>query len=306
MSSHAPRSTVPQPEVAESSEVQRAQIKARADAKRLRDAYIKLLENELEVPRDPALVGGSMCWWHHEIREPIIALRHTEIERILERKNHTYELADVKEAAWLVFEAVQDSLFAFEGTDHAVPDRVFLWRLQSLAKNTLLEFFGHNPSVRAIQVDAAGLTPLTVCFGHRERAAVEVVAGVRNLPGIKRVPRKEIRARAWQSIARGELLILPGELYSFGDGCGRVHRESESPEKLFKRYCDRCATDSGNKQRKLERSFWTEKQARSDGRGLAECVCGEMFESTRANQKRCLDCRRAHRVRVRNAETEAE
>jgi hypothetical protein len=182
------------------------------------------------------------------------------------------------------------------GFDGAVPGHTHLWRLQTMAKRALLSVVGSASAVRAVQEEAAGRRPLTLCIGHFQRHALEAAVGMKLLPA------SELRVRAWELIEQDKLGPLPGESWSGGDGCARAHLESASRTRLFKCYCNSCAKGSGNRQRALERRFWALAEGRRGGRGSDYCsACGAEFTSTRPDQVRCEDCRRGHRSAVRKA-----
>jgi hypothetical protein len=247
------------------------------------------LRRELENPQPALAIGGAMCW-AYDLDEAIPVLRRSQIEYELGLARRTDSVEAIRETAIPVLAAVHEKLAHFAGTDLPVFDRLTPWRLQAMAKVVLLDRLGEAPAVRAVQREAAGERPLTICFGHTARLAYEAMAGVKGLPT------REVRARA-RGAAVARDLRLPAEFYSHGDGCGRVHPESQSPHRLFKLYCARCAKLAGNRQRDVERRAWADLEGRSIGKGTHECPCGKRFQSTRTGQFRCPDCRQLHRQR---------
>jgi hypothetical protein len=261
-------------------------------AQQIRELDLDLLERELHRPAEPLAIGGPMCSWY-AIENPIAILRTTEVEALLAAYNRhdgslTYSPDEIRNAAIAVFGVVEERLRPFRLADAPVHAHTYPWRLQAMAKNALADIEATNVAVRAIQDDATGGRPLTICVGRFHRHALEAPLG------IKGVPAKELRARAIEAIRAGKLRRLPGISRSGGDGCARTHYESAEGEHLFKRYCDNCSKRAGNLQRALERNFWAIKDGRSGGRGTDSCsACGESFDSTRPNQKRCPEHRRS-------------
>jgi len=265
-------------------------------AQQIRELELTLLRIELEHPLAPLAIGGPMCW-SYDIDDAISVLRRTELEARLGLVPG-HKLEHVESAAYTVFVAVEDRLRSFAGTDAQVPSYLYPWRLQTMAKLALRDVLGKNSAVRAVQIDAAGGKPLTVCFGLSQRAAYEAVLGLTGLPTAK------LRQRTRDAIASQKIVRAPGISYSHGDGCGRTHHESRSHSRLFKRYCKHCTTGSSNRQKKLEREFWAEAHGKSRGGSPDTCsVCPETFERTRPNQKRCPRCQRNHRAPAIEAAT---
>lgn len=258
----------------------------------IREMEIRLLQLELERPLSPLAIGGSMCW-SYEIADAIVVLRRSQLEGQLGLVERRHSIDEVVEAARVVFAAVEDRLWIFFEADRPVHARTEPWRLQTLAKYALLERVGLVREVRAVQREAAGDAPLTVCFGRSQRSAYEVVVGAKGLPAAK-------LQRKARELAAARETALPGHSYSRGDGCGRAHFESTSPYRLLTRYCSRCAKQAGNRQRAIERRYWAEADGHAGGRGTDECTsCREKFESTRPNQRRCPKCRESHRPRAK-------
>jgi len=226
-----------------------------------------------------------MCW-AYPIEAEVAVLRRSQIEAQLHLRHQATE-AETVDAGRTIFAAVEDHLNGC-GFEIPVAWLTYVWRLQKMAKDALLDVLGQSSAVRAVQDNAAEGRPLTVCIGRGTRFAYEAALGLRGLPI------KDLRARAADAITAGKLMRLPSVSRSHGDGCGRVHLESESPYHLFSVYCDRCASSSGNKQRKLERRFWAEKYGKL--LGPARCACGKQYTRSRTNQTRCPDCQRIHRV----------
>jgi hypothetical protein len=244
------------------------------------------LERELEVPLEPQMIGGGMCSLY-DIDDAIGVLRRTEIEARLGLP-HAHGVEEVTEAARVVFAAVEDRLTTFAEYDGRVPGHATLWRLQILAKKALYDVLGSVPGVRRVQVSVSHAWPLTVCFGLPRRLAYEAALGVRGLGA------HDLRDRAEKEIEKQEHFRLPRVSWSHGDGCHKAHPESRSLHHLLKAYCESCAKTSGNKQRRLEATFWAEKNGRPY-RGTDYCsVCGTSFEKTRPDQQRCPECRRLH------------
>lgn len=262
-------------------------------AQQAQELFLELLRLELQRPTNPVAIGGSMCW-AYPIEAEVAVLRRSQIEAQLHLR-HQATGAETVDAGRTIFAAVDDHLRGC-GFDLPVAWLIYVWRLQKMAKDALLDVLGQSSAVRAVQDSAAEGRPLTVCIGRGTRFAYEAALGLRGLSA------KDLRARAADAIAAGELTRLPSVSRSHGDGCGRVHFESESPYHLFSLYCDRCASSSGNKQRTLERRFWAEKYGQL--LGLAHCPCGKKYIRSRTNQTRCPDCQRMHRVTLTRSQAQ--
>jgi hypothetical protein len=252
-----------------------------------------LLALELRYPQAAAAIGGPIVW-AHPIDTAVTILRRSEIEAMLGVAKRRHSIEETCAAGADVFAAVQSHIEPFEGLDFAVATHTYAWRLQTMAKRVLREVLGSVSETREIQAAAAGPRPLTVCFGRSSAVAYEAALGVR------RTPASELQRMARENIEEGRLLRLPGVRKSHGDGCHRAHPESKIPNRLFKAYCDGCATGSGNRQRALERAFHPGGRYFENGDVKTHCACGNEFVRTRSNQTRCPECRREHRVRRRS------
>lgn len=279
MSAHEPSSILRPVESGESSEVQ--------SAHQTRAIALQLLEIELGQPTLAAAIGGPLVW-DYDLEEAVHVLRTVEIEAALGAV-HRAAVSEITGSASLVFAAVQDHLRPLRG--YPDPLLVHSWRLQSLAKRALLDITGRSTAVRKLQAEAVEDEPLTVCFGRAYRTAFEAAIGLRGASA------SELSSAATALAANDRLPMLPRIWWSHGDGCGTVHCESTSTQRLLTIYCNRCAKLSGNKQRRVERFFWAQRHGAAGGLRNGMCGCGNGFERTRANQTRCPECRRQHRKR---------
>jgi hypothetical protein len=185
-----------------------------------------------------------------------------------------------------VLRAVNERLAPFAGSEWPVPEHVFCWRAQSLAKRELAKVLLSNAAVLRLHQTLTDAGPYTVCVGRFARS-VRRSALDGNRIWQEAVERAKAESRP--------TVTLPGWAPSHGDGCGRVHPESTAPHGLFACYCAGCSTRAGNKQRDGERRLLREAELGHPIWAGVCSACDEPFERTRPNQKRCVSCRAGHR-----------